>query len=110
MLGGKTSIEHILHSHWRAITDINWHNTDPNLVVSTAIDGWLWAWDLRTPQKPVSVLLSWVPISNLLVPKCMGLCAFNGELIRPCLEKPNFLLILKLVGRRSNGIGRMKIS
>lgn len=64
MLGGKTAIEHILHSHWRAITDINWHNTDPNLVVSTAIDGWLWAWDLRTPQKPI-----------------LGLCAFNGELL-----------------------------
>lgn len=64
MLGGKTAIEHILQSHWRAITDINWHNTDPNLVVSTAIDGWLWAWDIRTPQKPI-----------------LGLCAFNGKFV-----------------------------
>jgi hypothetical protein len=61
MLGGKTSIEHILNSHFRAITDVNWHNTDPNLVASTALDGWLWAWDIRTPQKPT-----------------LGLCAFNG--------------------------------
>ncbi|KAJ3559944.1 hypothetical protein NM688_g25 [Phlebia brevispora] len=60
-LSGKTSIEHILRSHYRAITDINWHTTDPDVVVSTGIDSWLWAWDLRTPEKPV-----------------MGLCAFNA--------------------------------
>ena len=52
-LSGKTSIEHILRSHYRAITDINWHNSDPDVVVSTGIDSWLWAWDLRTPQKAV---------------------------------------------------------
>ncbi|GBE79383.1 hypothetical protein SCP_0205810 [Sparassis crispa] len=61
LLGGKTSIEHVLRSHYRAITDINWHTTDPDVVVSTGIDSWLWAWDLRTPQKPV-----------------MGLCAFGS--------------------------------
>jgi len=61
LLGGKTSIEHILHSHYRAITDINWHTSDPNVVVSTGIDAWLWAWDLRVTQKPV-----------------LGLCAFNA--------------------------------
>ncbi len=52
-LSGKTSIEHILRSHYRAITDINWHTSDPDIVVSTGIDSWLWAWDLRTTQKPV---------------------------------------------------------
>ncbi|KAI0258544.1 hypothetical protein BC834DRAFT_835341 [Gloeopeniophorella convolvens] len=60
-LAGKTAIEHALHSHYRAITDINWHTKDPDIVVSTGIDSWLWAWDLRTPQKPI-----------------MGLCAFNA--------------------------------
>ncbi|KZT72699.1 hypothetical protein DAEQUDRAFT_596441 [Daedalea quercina L-15889] len=58
---GKTSIEHVLRSHYRAITDINWHNTEPDIVVSTGIDSWLWAWDLRAAQKPV-----------------MGLCAFGS--------------------------------
>ncbi|TFY69478.1 hypothetical protein EVJ58_g381 [Rhodofomes roseus] len=58
---GKTSIEHVLRSHYRAITDINWHNTEPDVVVSTGIDSWLWAWDLRAAQKPV-----------------MGLCAFGS--------------------------------
>ncbi|KAI0045953.1 hypothetical protein FA95DRAFT_1543206, partial [Auriscalpium vulgare] len=60
-LSGQTCIEHALHSHYRAITDINWHTKDPDIVVSTGIDSWLWAWDLRTPQRPV-----------------MGLCAFNA--------------------------------
>jgi len=60
-LTGRTSIEHVLRSHYRAITDINWHTTDPDIVVSTGIDSWLWAWDLRVIQKPV-----------------MGLCAFGS--------------------------------
>ncbi|KAH7909417.1 hypothetical protein BJ138DRAFT_232760 [Hygrophoropsis aurantiaca] len=61
MLVGKTSIEHILHSHYRAITDINWHNCEPDTVCSTGIDSWLWSWDLREPRKPV-----------------LGLSAFNA--------------------------------
>ncbi|KAK1232910.1 hypothetical protein PQX77_003923 [Marasmius sp. AFHP31] len=50
---GKTSIEHILHSHYRAITDINWHTTECDTVVSTGIDSWVWGWDLRVPRKPI---------------------------------------------------------
>lgn len=53
MLVGKTSIQHILKSHYRAITDINWHTTECDTVVSTGIDSWLWAWDLREPRKPI---------------------------------------------------------
>lgn len=61
-MSGKTSIEHVLRSHYRAITDINWHNTEPDIVVSTGIDSWLWAWDLRAPQKPV--MGEWVFLLN----------------------------------------------
>ena len=53
MMSGKTSIEHILHSHYRAITDINWHTFEPHIVSSVGIDSWLWTWDLREPRKPV---------------------------------------------------------
>ncbi|EGN97137.1 hypothetical protein SERLA73DRAFT_57400 [Serpula lacrymans var. lacrymans S7.3] len=53
LLVGKTSIDYILHSHYRAITDINWHTSEPDTVVSTGIDSWLWSWDLREPRKPV---------------------------------------------------------
>lgn len=49
----KTAIQHILRAHYRAITDINWHNTEPDTVASTGIDSWVWAWDLRqNPVKP----------------------------------------------------------
>jgi len=45
----------------RSVTDINWA-LDPDLVVSTGIDSWLWAWDIREPRKPI-----------------FGFSAFNGE-------------------------------
>ncbi|KAG7093686.1 hypothetical protein E1B28_007344 [Marasmius oreades] len=61
LMSGKTSIEHILHSHYRAITDINWHTTECDTVVSTGIDSWIWGWDLRAPRKSI-----------------FGLCAFNA--------------------------------
>ncbi|KAJ4472627.1 hypothetical protein J3R30DRAFT_3708599 [Lentinula aciculospora] len=60
-MSGKTSIQHILHSHYRAITDINWHTTERDIVVSTGIDSWVWAWDMREPRKPI-----------------FGLCAFSS--------------------------------
>ncbi|KAL5504871.1 hypothetical protein ACEPAH_7534 [Sanghuangporus vaninii] len=61
LLVNKTSIEFILQAHYRAITDINWHTFDPDVVCSTGIDSWIWAWDIRQPQKPA-----------------FGLCAFNA--------------------------------
>ncbi|KAF9218601.1 hypothetical protein BS17DRAFT_741950 [Gyrodon lividus] len=76
MVIGKTSIVHILHSHYRAITDINWHTSEPDTVCSVGIDSWLWSWDLREPRKPV-----------------MGLCAFNagGTQVKWNRQDPNVL-------------------
>ncbi|KAJ7473269.1 hypothetical protein FB451DRAFT_1467824 [Mycena latifolia] len=39
-----SSIQHILHAHYRAITDINWHPAaaERDLVVSTGVDSWVW--------------------------------------------------------------------
>ena len=53
LLRGKTNIEHVLQAHYRAITDINWHTTECDTIVSTGIDSWVWAWNLRDPRKPV---------------------------------------------------------
>ncbi|KAG2145097.1 hypothetical protein DEU56DRAFT_978948 [Suillus clintonianus] len=76
MLVGKTSIEYILHSHYRAITDINWHTSEPDTVASVGIDAWVWSWDLRYPRKPV-----------------LGLCAFNagGTQVKWNRKDPNVL-------------------
>ncbi|KAL0958954.1 hypothetical protein HGRIS_014266 [Hohenbuehelia grisea] len=76
VLAGKTSIEHILHKHYRAITDINWHNTECDTVASIGIDSWIWAWDLRTARKPI-----------------FGLSAFNdsGTQVKWNRQDPNML-------------------
>ncbi|KAL4080027.1 hypothetical protein V8B97DRAFT_1863860 [Scleroderma yunnanense] len=76
MMSGKTSIQHILHSHYRAITDINWHTFEPDIVSSVGIDSWLWTWDLREPRKPV-----------------LGICAFNagGTQVKWNRQDPNVL-------------------
>ncbi|KIK52863.1 hypothetical protein GYMLUDRAFT_233211 [Collybiopsis luxurians FD-317 M1] len=58
---GKTSIEHILHRHYRAVTDINWNPADRDLLSSTGLDSWVWTWDIREPRKPI-----------------LGLCAFSS--------------------------------
>ncbi|KIY44139.1 hypothetical protein FISHEDRAFT_52764 [Fistulina hepatica ATCC 64428] len=52
-LEGNLSIQHRLHAHYRAITDINWHWQECDIVCSTGIDSWIWAWDLRVTRKPI---------------------------------------------------------
>ncbi|KDQ10706.1 hypothetical protein BOTBODRAFT_639736 [Botryobasidium botryosum FD-172 SS1] len=48
---GSSAIQHILHAHYRAITDINWHAHAPDLVASCGIDSWIWVWDLRAGKR-----------------------------------------------------------
>ncbi|KAL9939478.1 hypothetical protein V8E36_001295 [Tilletia maclaganii] len=55
-----SAVEHILHAHTRAITDINWHSMFPTVLASCGIDSWTWVWDLRTPPtKPVQGYSAW---------------------------------------------------
>ncbi|KAG6332149.1 hypothetical protein ID866_6938 [Astraeus odoratus] len=76
LMPGRMSIQHILRSHYRAITDINWHTFEPDMVSSVGIDAWIWTWDLRKPDKPV-----------------LGLCAFNagGTQVKWNRQDPNVL-------------------
>ncbi len=43
----SSAIEHVLHAHTRAITDINWSPFHPEIVASSSVDTWTWVWDLR---------------------------------------------------------------
>ncbi len=60
-------IEHVLHAHTRAITDINWSPFHPEMVASSSIDTWTWVWDLRMSggsdsggrQKPAQGYSAW---------------------------------------------------
>ncbi|KZT54266.1 hypothetical protein CALCODRAFT_473689 [Calocera cornea HHB12733] len=58
-LSGKSSIEQILHAHYRAITDLNWHAYEPEVIASCGIDSWIWSWDLRQGPKPTMGFCAW---------------------------------------------------
>jgi WD40 repeat protein len=54
--GDKAPIEHTLHGHSRAITDINFSAHHPDVLATCAVDSFVYTWDLRTPQRMSSVL------------------------------------------------------
>ncbi|OLL26555.1 putative RWD, RING finger and WD repeat-containing protein [Neolecta irregularis DAH-3] len=47
------AIEHVLHGHTRAITDINWSAFHPEMLATCAVDSFINCWDLRIPRVPV---------------------------------------------------------
>ncbi|KAG7736448.1 hypothetical protein KL911_004829 [Ogataea haglerorum] len=53
------AIEHVLHSHTRAITDINFHPNHPELLATCSVDTMVLSWDMRSPQKPINSWSDW---------------------------------------------------
>ncbi|KAH3661832.1 hypothetical protein OGAPHI_006010 [Ogataea philodendri] len=53
------AIEHVLHSHTRAITDINFHPHHPELLATCSVDSFVLSWDLRSPRKPINSWSDW---------------------------------------------------
>ena len=53
MSTSQASIEHVLHAHTRAITDINFSAHHPDVLATCAVDSFVHCWDLRHPAKPV---------------------------------------------------------
>lgn len=58
-LPSANAIEHVLHAHTRAITDINFHAHDPERLATCAVDAFVHCWDMRTPAKPVQSFCDW---------------------------------------------------
>ncbi|KAK9239755.1 WD40-repeat-containing domain protein [Lipomyces kononenkoae] len=58
-LPSRNAIEHVLHAHTRAITDINFHAHDPERLATCAVDAFVHCWDMRTPSKPVQSFCDW---------------------------------------------------
>lgn len=52
-------IEHVLHAHTRAITDINFSAHHPDVLATCAVDGDVHCWDLRRPSKPAMTFADW---------------------------------------------------
>jgi WD repeat-containing protein 59 len=57
--GGRGAIEHTLHAHTRAITDINFSAHQPDVLATCAVDGYVHCWDLRRPRRPVMTFVDW---------------------------------------------------
>lgn len=55
----KKALQHFLHGHNRAITDINFHPFEPESLATCSVDTFVHTWDLRTPQKPVGSFADW---------------------------------------------------
>ena len=59
MKAQNNSIEHVLHAHTRAITDINFSAHHPDSLATCAVDSFVHCWDLRTPARPVLTFADW---------------------------------------------------
>ena len=55
----QAPIEHTLHAHSRAITDINFAVFHPEMLATCAVDAFVHCWDLRTPARPVVSFSDW---------------------------------------------------
>lgn len=54
------AIEHVLHKHFRAITDINFNYQHPDILATCSIDTYVHAWDMRSPSRPFYTTRDWV--------------------------------------------------
>lgn len=55
----QNSIEHVLHAHSRAITDINFSAHHPDVIATCSVDSFVHSWDLRTPSRPAITFSDW---------------------------------------------------
>ena len=53
------AIEHTLHGHTRAITDINFSAHHADMLATCAVDGYVHCWDLRRPRQAVLTFCDW---------------------------------------------------
>ncbi|EMR11435.1 hypothetical protein PNEG_00455 [Pneumocystis murina B123] len=59
LLPSRNAIEFVLHSHSRAITDINWSTHHPDILATCSIDSYIHCWDLRDTKKPINSYCDW---------------------------------------------------
>lgn len=59
MINSQASVEHVLHAHTRAITDINFSAHHPDILATCAVDSFVHCWDLRHPVRPAMTFCDW---------------------------------------------------
>lgn len=55
----RAPIEHTLHAHSRAITDINFSAHNADILATCAVDSYVHCWDLRRPTRPAMTFADW---------------------------------------------------
>ena len=55
----RAAVEHYLHAHTRAITDINFSAHHPDVLATCAVDSFVHCWDLRAPRRPAVSFADW---------------------------------------------------
>lgn len=55
----RSSIEHVLHAHTRAITDINFSAHHPDVLATCGVDSFVHCWDIRRPRRPAISFCDW---------------------------------------------------
>ncbi|WVF70087.1 hypothetical protein IAT40_004874 [Kwoniella sp. CBS 6097] len=58
-LAAQKALHRSIDAHARAITDINWHALNPNLMATVSMDAGIRGWDLRCEDKAVMRLCAW---------------------------------------------------
>lgn len=59
MTNARASIEHVLHAHTRAVTDINFSAHHPDILATCAVDSYVHCWDLRHSARPAVTFCDW---------------------------------------------------
>lgn len=59
LANAQSSVEHVLHGHSRAITDINFSAHYPDILATCAVDSFVHCWDLRHPHRPAMTFCDW---------------------------------------------------
>ena len=59
MNDARSAVEHYLHAHTRAITDINFSAHHPDILATCAVDSFVHCWDLRHPVRPALSFADW---------------------------------------------------
>ena len=55
----QAAVEHVLHAHTRAISDINFSAHYPDILATCAVDSFVHCWDLRHPARPALTFCDW---------------------------------------------------
>ena len=59
LANSRSSVEHVLHAHTRAITDINFSAHHPDVLATCAVDSFVHCWDIRYPARPAATFCDW---------------------------------------------------